>query len=67
MQAQKPGKGVEPPADVVRAVRRLTEETGDKAAAERLGINVGTVRALRGGLTVQAGTIALVRERLGTP
>jgi hypothetical protein len=59
-----PAKGVVPPREIVTAVSRLVEATSAKAAAEKLGIGVGTVRALRGALTVSRGTLALVRERL---
>jgi len=51
----------------VIAVQKLVDEGSDKAAAEKLGIAVSTVRALRGGLAVRPGTVALVQKRLGAP
>lgn len=60
------GIGIAPPPDIVAAVVKVFDEADTEGqAAERLGVSVATLIRLRTGLTVRAGTIALVRERLG--
>jgi Trp operon repressor len=62
---KRAGIGIEPPPDIVAAVQRLVEECEtERAVAQKLGIGSATLTRLRAGLTVRAGTIALVRERL---
>jgi hypothetical protein len=57
-------RGSAPPAEIRESCRELVERCGGSRAAKRLGISRDALMALAGGLPVQAGTIALARERL---
>lgn len=57
-------RGVLPPAEIRESCRELVERCGGHRAARKLGMSRDAVMALAGGLPVNAGTVALARERL---
>jgi hypothetical protein len=50
------------PDELVALVRDVVERRGVRAGARALGISHTTVAAILGGLAVQSGTIAILRE-----
>jgi hypothetical protein len=57
-------RGAPPPAEVREAARELVNRCGATRAATKLGMSRDAVLALAAGVAVQAGTVALARERL---
>jgi hypothetical protein len=58
-------KSVKPTRDEQRKVAELIEAKGVVEAAEKVGCARETLMRVAAGLSVRAGTMALVRERLG--
>ena len=65
MTNQRSAKGIEAPADVRDAVKRLIKEAGEAGAEERLALSSQTVARLASGMKVHRATIGQVRLRLG--
>ncbi len=57
-------QGVIPPDDMRQAVGALVSEVGERKTLERLDTNRMTLARLIGGLPVQKGTLAHIREQL---
>jgi hypothetical protein len=52
------------PEDLRAAVFAVVQAIGERAAMAKLGVGRGPLARLVAGLTVRAGTLALVREHL---
>jgi hypothetical protein len=50
------------PAELVALVRNVVERRGVRGASRALGISRSTLAAILGGLGVQSGTVALLKE-----
>lgn len=51
--------------EIIQSVRDLVETRGVSGAAEALDVSHGTVARVLASLPVSAGTLALIKERLG--
>jgi len=59
-------QGVTPPDDMRQAVGALVSSIGERKTLERLDTNRMTLARIMGGLPVQKGTLAHIREQLQT-
>lgn len=57
-------QGVTPPEDLRQAVGALVSSIGERKTLERLDTNRMTLARIMGGLPVQKGTLAHIREQL---
>ena len=59
-------QGVTPPDDMRQAVGALVSSIGERKTLKRLDTNRMTLARIMGGLPVQKGTLAHIREQLQT-